>query len=288
MKYFVNIDQKTIFEIAPQLNFNDCAILDYVINYCKGKSSNIKRIKHKGYSYTWIDYQTLTEEMPLLHFESTDPVYRRLTKLIEAGFLDKTFDKNKQPFFKTTPLADKLKILQKTDENSRSKSGIDEPNRSKERSSVSFSDGEVSAFETDRLIYYNNNINNTLRASARAGTTNISEKKNLNQEEKHPDFDSMIEIMDIFRTTNDDIKQLYPNKTQQKAVYSLFDRYGINKVIAAAKYAVSVQNVLYAPVITTPCMLKTKFTALAAHYDRQKQQQNSGGRTIIGTDFSKQ
>lgn len=98
--------------------------------------------------------------------------------------------------------------------------------------------------------------------------------------------EAIVEVFDIFRTTNGAVvsNKMYANKTQRKAITDLFDMYGVPLVLKAAKYAVSVQTDTYAPVITTPYMLKNKFTQLLIHFERQKKK---GGKLIIGTDFSK-
>ena len=76
--------------------------------------------------------------------------------------------------------------------------------------------------------------------------------------------DDTNKLFDFFyKTINPNLN--YANKTERNASKWLIEHYGLDKVLAAAEYAVSVQNDKYAPTITTPLQLKDKMAALAKH-----------------------
>lgn len=57
----------------------------------------------------------------------------------------------------------------------------------------------------------------------------------------------------------------FGNKTQRKAAQDLIDKFGFEKALSAAQYAVSIQGERYAPSITTPCQLVEKMGALISY-----------------------
>ena len=76
--------------------------------------------------------------------------------------------------------------------------------------------------------------------------------------------DDTNKLFDFFyKTINPNLN--YANKTERAASKWLVEHYGLEKTLAAAEYAVSVQNDKYAPTITTPLQLKDKMAALAKH-----------------------
>lgn len=69
------------------------------------------------------------------------------------------------------------------------------------------------------------------------------------------------QVLNIFyRTINPNIN--YGNKANRESAKWLIDKYGLEKILEAVKYAVSVQKDRYAPTITTPSQLKEKMAAL--------------------------
>lgn len=87
--------------------------------------------------------------------------------------------------------------------------------------------------------------------------------------------DGINEIFNIFyESVNPDIN--YANMTNRKAVEELIDRYGLDDLKSITKYAISVQDKKYAPVITTPYQLKEKLGKLKVYHER-----NKGGNKYI-------
>ena len=75
--------------------------------------------------------------------------------------------------------------------------------------------------------------------------------------------DQVNEVFKIFYKINPNIN--YGNKTERTAADWLIKRYGLEKTISAAEYAISVQGDKFAPTIMTPYQLKDKMAALAKH-----------------------
>lgn len=93
MKYHVSINQEVLSKYHS-LDIKDGAILDYLIAFCSSDDKNIRQltIKERGndYKYTWINYNHLIREMPILRIKSKEPIARRIKKIEKVGFI-KTF-----------------------------------------------------------------------------------------------------------------------------------------------------------------------------------------------------
>lgn len=86
------------------------------------------------------------------------------------------------------------------------------------------------------------------------------------------------DIVSVFEVFKPLANPSYGNKTQRKAIEELIRAYGLEKTLAAAKYAVSIQSEKYAPVITNPYQLKAKFGELVAFKARQDK---SGSKSLV-------
>lgn len=87
MKYSININQKAAAKIAPDLDFNDLAIYDFIKSFAT--SGNCTTIQDGGRTYYWIAHATIIAELPLLHIKSKSGIVARIGKLIDAGILEK-------------------------------------------------------------------------------------------------------------------------------------------------------------------------------------------------------
>lgn len=86
------------------------------------------------------------------------------------------------------------------------------------------------------------------------------------------------EIISVFEVFKVLAAPAYGNKTQRSAVEELIKAYGLEKTLNAATYAVLVQNEKYAPIITNPYQLKTKFGELVAFKSRQDK---NGNKSLV-------
>lgn len=62
----------------------------------------------------------------------------------------------------------------------------------------------------------------------------------------------------------------FGNKTERSAAEWLIKEYGLEKSINTIKYAMSLQDKQYAPIITTPFQLKNNLSKLIAYYKREQ------------------
>lgn len=105
------------------------------------------------------------------------------------------------------------------------------------------------------------------------GNKVIKKERNKNTTDLAPsgaDHADIVSVFDVFAVIG---KQRYQDKTQRRAISELIAAYGLEKVLAAAKYAVSVQSELYAPIITNPWQLQKKFSELVVHKSRSNKSQ---------------
>ena len=85
MKFTISINQEKLIKLAPQAALVDGAILDYLFWFCNSTNEEIEkcRVVHEGRKYTWINYDWLLQDMPLLNGKSRQrliPVFQRLEK----------------------------------------------------------------------------------------------------------------------------------------------------------------------------------------------------------------
>lgn len=92
MKYNININQLAFSHLSDVLDIVDAAVLDYVIYLCDSNNDKVngqRYIDVNGLSWTWVDYQSLIKNMPLLRIdkESTRCISSRLSKLEVEDFI---------------------------------------------------------------------------------------------------------------------------------------------------------------------------------------------------------
>ena len=86
MKYTINVNQKAVVRISPELDLKDAAILDWISIFAN--SGEMESIIHDGKLFFRISYPYLIEELPLLKINSKNGIYRRLKKLQHVGLLE--------------------------------------------------------------------------------------------------------------------------------------------------------------------------------------------------------
>jgi DNA-binding transcriptional regulator GbsR (MarR family) len=83
MKYNIFINQKEMSK--TDFDLVDGAILDYL--YCICNSKNIKIEEQRINGYTWVDYNKLLNDNPLLRMKSKSALSRRVKKMENTGFI---------------------------------------------------------------------------------------------------------------------------------------------------------------------------------------------------------
>ena len=96
MKYTIVINQKTLEELAPGLDFTHDIIFGYIRDMCVSRSNRIeeKRIKDETGDWTWIDYEYLLLDLPRLKLHSKSAITNRIKDLETTGLIE-TSRKNK-------------------------------------------------------------------------------------------------------------------------------------------------------------------------------------------------
>lgn len=99
------------------------------------------------------------------------------------------------------------------------------------------------------------------------GTKEDNNKKNPEEDITGQDPKDIARVIEVFaKTVNPTIR--YDHPLQRKAAARMIKRFGIEKVLSMAHYAVKVQADQYAPVITTPYKLEEKMAQLGIHFKR--------------------
>jgi len=121
---------------------------------------------------------------------------------------------------------------------------------------------------------------NGASTDTKTSARNDTHKRNKEiTKEINPLGDEINKILGIFeKSINPTIN--YGNTTQRKAIETLIEKVGLERTIAATKYAISIQTDRYAPTITTPIQLLNKYGELQAYYQKHKKI-NQPSKTLI-------
>jgi len=113
MKYTIIINQLVLSK--TKLDIIDAGILDYIGFLCGSTNPKVEkeRITENDFRWTWVDLDTVFKEMPLLRLTSHSPISRRITKIVEEGYIDTIRKSNHRLYARLTPKHDEL-LLQST------------------------------------------------------------------------------------------------------------------------------------------------------------------------------
>lgn len=84
----------------------------------------------------------------------------------------------------------------------------------------------------------------------------------------------IVNVIELFSKLNPSVYRLYGNKTQRGAAKNLLKHQGLEKVTNAVHFLEAVASEQYAPVITTPLQLESKWGVLQAYYIKKQGQTN--------------
>ncbi len=87
------------------LDIADGAILDYLYYLCSSLSERVEKQRKNG--YTWVNFNYLMEEMPLLRVKSKSRISERIKKISNEGYL-KTQREGNKFYVKLTAKVDEL------------------------------------------------------------------------------------------------------------------------------------------------------------------------------------
>jgi hypothetical protein len=100
--------------------------------------------------------------------------------------------------------------------------------------------------------------------SSKQDIVNKKENSEQSSQAKSLDQNLIVAIVDAFVEINPACKRLYGNKTQRCACLDLVKTYGLDRTLKAVEYVKHTRGEMYAPVITTPHELWTKWSKLEA------------------------
>ena len=90
MKYFIGINQKVWLDKYPKVDLETALIFDIIKNFCAVRNNKIKKFILDNEEYTWINYQMIIDELPMLKFKSKGSISPRFNLLKKIGLI-KTF-----------------------------------------------------------------------------------------------------------------------------------------------------------------------------------------------------
>ena len=83
MKYTIYINQKELCK--TDFDLVDGAILDYLYFICNSKNEKIEEQRING--YTWVDYNKILNDIPMMRIKSKGALSRRVKKMEASGFI---------------------------------------------------------------------------------------------------------------------------------------------------------------------------------------------------------
>ncbi len=109
MKYTIYINQKELSK--TDFDLVDCTILDYLYFICNSKNEKIEEQRING--YTWVDYNKILSDNPLLRIKSKGALSRRVKRMENSGFIkliERRNNGHKLKYFALTKKSDSLFI----------------------------------------------------------------------------------------------------------------------------------------------------------------------------------
>ena len=102
---YINLDLQTLNFWAGKLNPTHCFLFAYILRICESKSDKVN--KQRRNSFTWVDYRTLLDAIPLIGIKKRALVYY-LDTMAKEGLLVKSTEwysnKKYRTYFKISSL----------------------------------------------------------------------------------------------------------------------------------------------------------------------------------------
>lgn len=184
--------------------------------------------------------------------ETAKAVQRNLTKLEEKGLLKRTKLKSGKMIYEVLykPEVQNVPLAENINEKPEVRNGSEHKRLRDETYPISNTDSYKEINKEQEI--------NIATIATRGVAVDFSEKKN-----------DINEIMELFQMhINPTIS--YGNKTQRKSIEEMIALMGKEKLINTIKYYVSIKDNEFAPIITTPLQLKSKFAQLISYHQRQQ------------------
>ena len=234
MKYFIGINQKLWQEKYPKADFVMAAILDVIRSLCS--SARTKKLIVDNKQYTWVNYNTIMDELPMAGIKSKGAISRRIELLKKWGLIS-TFKAPENSLYVLLNLAD-LELE------------YDRPVVLSEQGGG----GGVAGGE--RVVAPGEQHNQTTNQ-----TTNTNTASGL----------AVNEIIDLFKEVNPTHYKIFANKTQRAAVERLAKSMGEGRLRDIIAFLATNNSRKFAPTITTPLQLENRMGEMMAFWKKEKQ-----------------
>lgn len=239
MKYNININQ---FALAGHgIDLIDCAILDYLYDYCNSQNGKIKSKRDEN-GMTWVSYSAIMDDLPLINIKSKGAISGRIKKIETAGFIKCDLKSDGRLYVSITEKFDLTKF---------STVRLKERDRSFKRTPP-FTQENGTVHLKERIIYTNNN----------------SHDDNKNDDTKNSN--DVAFVIKLFEKLDVKNKKYYGNKTQRANAKILIDEYGIEKVSKLIDVYLKVRGDKFLPSISSPYDMVEKMSKLEDFFLRKK------------------
>jgi len=114
MKYFIPINQKLWQDNYPNADIIVIAIFETLKGFCL--SDRTKKIIIDNEEYTWINYNKIKDELPILHFKSKNPISDRIRLLKKWGLIKIFQSKENTTYIRLNEKADDLEFVSAKDD----------------------------------------------------------------------------------------------------------------------------------------------------------------------------
>ncbi len=104
MKYVIVLNQEKLLKIEPTIRLTEAIILDCIYSLCSSVSEKIDdlRIEKNGKRYTWISYQLILDELPLLKGRTRQSIACFVKTLEDLKFIEATHGQGYKKYFRIT------------------------------------------------------------------------------------------------------------------------------------------------------------------------------------------
>jgi len=87
MKYFIGVNQQIWLDKYPKVDIETALIFDIIKNFCAVRNNKIKKLILDNEEYTWINYQMIIDELPILKLKSKSSISLRVHLLKKFGLI---------------------------------------------------------------------------------------------------------------------------------------------------------------------------------------------------------
>ena len=220
MKYYININQVAL--VNSKLDLKDAAILEYLRAFCSVDDKKIKQltISENGidYKYTWINFNHLIKEMPLLGIKQKASISERIKKIEKSGYIKVFRAPDMSIYIRLTAKIKELEFNKDINsENSEDVNleGINLEGVSQNLQGVSLDkQGVLAKTNSTNNISINNNISNNNNIAVASATA-----------------EDISRVINLFKNVSPlSYKDWFANKTERKAASELLKRMPADKL----------------------------------------------------------